>query len=322
MRIGARGSKLSLVQAGQVRDAIARNLPAGAAAIILPITTSGDQIQDRRLAEIGGKGLFTKEIERKLLDGGIDCAVHSMKDMPAEGPAGLLVAAIPPRADPRDVLVSRTGASLAALPKGARLGTASARRAAQALHARPDLSIVPLRGNVETRLRKLDAGEMEAILLAAAGLQRLGLSARISDFLDPEETPPAPGQGALAIQVREADAAAAWLTGLDDRPTRLCVAAERGALSALEGSCKTAIGAFARIEAERLELTVEALTEDGARRFRRQASVEIAGEDGDARAQALGERLGAEVAHEYQSHAFPGEAESLRRKGNAPDSRS
>ncbi|MGH7018082.1 MAG: hydroxymethylbilane synthase, partial [Caulobacteraceae bacterium] len=183
VRIGARGSKLSLVQAGLVRDAIAANLPAGALAVILPITTSGDKIQDRRLADIGGKGLFTKEIERKLLDGEIDCAVHSMKDMPAQGPAGLLVAAIPPRADPRDVLVSRAGASLAALPKGARLGTASARRAAQALHARPDLSIVPLRGNVETRLRKLDAGEMEAILLAAAGLHRLGLSGRITEFL-------------------------------------------------------------------------------------------------------------------------------------------
>ncbi|MGH7016838.1 MAG: hydroxymethylbilane synthase, partial [Caulobacteraceae bacterium] len=186
-------------------------------------------------------------------------------------------------------------------PNGARLGTASARRAAQALHARPDLSIVPLRGNVETSLRKLDAGEMEAILLAAAGLHRLGLSGRITEFLDPEETPPAPGQGALAVQVREADGAAAWLAGLDDRPTRLCVAAERGSLSVLEGSCKTAIGAFARIEAERLELTVEALTDDGARRFRRQGSVEITGEGDDAQARSLGERLGAEVAVEYRT---------------------
>ncbi|MHB8530154.1 MAG: hydroxymethylbilane synthase [Caulobacteraceae bacterium] len=294
VRIGTRGSKLALTQAELVRRIIAVGLEAGIDAVpLLPLTTSGDKIQDRRLTDIGGKGLFTKEIEEALLDGRIDCAVHSMKDMPAESPPGLVIAAIPERADPRDAFVSEKWESLDALPAGARLGTASLRRAAQALFRRPDLVIVPLRGNVDTRLVKLERGEAEAIILAAAGLARLGLGHRAHGLIDPVEAPPAPGQGALAIQTRAGDVDAPWLVALRHAPTALAVAAERGALAVLEGSCRTAIGAYARLDGQRLDLVVEILAPDGSRRFRREGSAEIVGEEGAAR--ALGERLGAEV---------------------------
>jgi len=303
VRIGARGSKLSVVQATLVQRRIAAALGAApdaadAAAPLVRITTTGDRVQDRRLLEIGGKGLFTKEIEEALLDRRIDCAVHSLKDMPAEGPPGLVIGAIPEREDPRDVFVSHKAATLETLPPGAVLGTASLRRQAQALHRRPDLKLVNLRGNVDTRLAKLEAGEADAIILAFAGLRRLGLDSVVATPLDPLEQPPAPGQGALAIQVREADAGAAWLTALIHRPTTLAVAAERGALAALEGSCKTAIGAHARLDGDRLRLIVEALTPDGSRRFRREGEADVGGPDGEAVARALGLRLGAEVGKE------------------------
>ncbi len=291
VRIGTRGSPLARVQAEWVSAAIGAHPTE-----IVVITTSGDRIQDRRLAEIGGKGLFTKEIEEALIAGRIDCAVHSLKDMPAVSPPGLVIAAIPEREDPRDAFVSAAFATLDALPNGARLGTGSLRRAAQALHRRPDLAIVPLRGNVETRLGKLDAGQADAIILAAAGLARLRLTARARAFLDPRAAPPAPGQGALAIQTRAEDAGAPWLAALRHAPTALAVAAERGALAILEGSCRTAIGAYAHFAGAELELTVEALTDDGARRFRRQASI---GAPDEATARALGERLGGEVGAEF-----------------------
>jgi hydroxymethylbilane synthase len=304
IRIGARGSKLSLAQSGlmQARIAHALGVPLDAsqeeieaAAPLIPIVTSGDRIQDRRLMEIGGKGLFTKEIEEALLDGRIDCAVHSLKDMPAELPPGLILAATPEREDPRDAFISNICERLEDLPKGARLGTASLRRQAQALHVRPDLEIVMLRGNVDTRLAKLERGEADAILLAQSGLNRLGLGHITRSWLDPDAAPPAPGQGALVIETRLEDAHAPWLQAVSCRETTLAVAAERGALYALEGSCRTAIGARAVLDGSRLTLIVEALTPDGAQRFRRQDETTLSGADDITQARALGLELGAQV---------------------------
>lgn len=261
------------------------------AAPLVVITTTGDRIQDRRLLEIGGKALFTKEIEEALLDGRIDAAIHSMKDVPAENPPGLVIAAIPEREDPRDAFVSTHYGSIADLPQGATLGTASLRRQAQALHLRPDLKIFMLRGNVDTRLARLAAGEADAILLAASGLNRLGLGHVPKGFLDPVAAPPAPGQGALAIQTRAEDADAPWVAAMRCQTTTLTVAAERGALVALEGSCRTAVGAHARLEGRRLTLIVEALTPDGARRYRREDAIDL-GADAESDARELGLRLG------------------------------
>jgi hydroxymethylbilane synthase len=300
VRIGTRASKLALIQAGWVQRRIAAALGAAEAdadqvAPLVHITTTGDRVQDRRLLEIGGKALFTKEIEEALLDGRIDCAVHSLKDMPAELPPGLIIGAIPEREDVRDVFISHKAGTLAELPRGAALGTASLRRQAQALHLRPDLRLVNLRGNVDTRLAKLEAGEADAIILALAGLNRMGITGLPATPLDPTETPPAPGQGALAIEVRVEDAEAPWLTALIHAPSVLAVAAERGALAALEGSCKTAVGAYARLEGDRLHLIVEALTPDGARRFRREGEADVGSAGGEAVARALGVRLGQAV---------------------------
>jgi len=302
VRIGTRASKLALAQSGMMQRRVAAALGApdrpDEVAPLVHITTTGDRIQDRRLLEIGGKALFTKEIEEALLDGRIDCAVHSMKDVPAELPPGLVIAAIPEREDPRDAFLSRQAKTLDELPQGALLGTASMRRQAQALHRRPDLEVMVLRGNVDTRLAKLEAGEADAILLAASGLNRLGLGDLPSSLLDPVETPPAPGQGALAIETRTEDANAAWLQTLRHEPTALAVAAERGALFALEGSCRTAIGAHARLDGRTLSLIVEALTPDGARRFRRDGQIELPATDAEAAARVLGLRLGGEVRAE------------------------
>ena len=279
----------------QARIAAALGAPPEDAEIVAPlviITTSGDIIQDRRLLEAGGKSLFVKEIEQALLDGEIDCAIHSLKDVPAELPPGLVLAAHPEREDPRDALVSLKHPSLEALPQRARLGTASLRRQAQCLFRRPDLEVEMLRGNVDTRLSKLAEGKFDAILLAAAGLNRLGLAKHVSELLDPYAAPPAPGQGALAIETRAADADAPWLQGLKHRPTAIAIAAERGAMAALEGSCRTAIGAHARIEDGRLSLVVEALTADGGERWRREGEIALGDE---AQARALGLELGHQV---------------------------
>jgi hydroxymethylbilane synthase len=301
IRIGARRSRLSLAQSGMVQRAIGAALGLSpehveARVPITPILTTGDRIQDRRLLEVGGKALFTKEIEEALLDGRIDVAIHSMKDVPAETPPGLVIAAVPEREDARDAFVSNQFVTFSDLPRGARLGTASLRRQAQALALRPDLNVEMLRGNVDTRLRRLDDGEFDAILLAAAGLNRLGLSARIGERLSTDDFLPAPGQGALAVQVRAEDAGAPWL-GLIHHPlTCLAVAAERGAMRALEGSCRTAVGAHAIIEGDRLRLITEMLSPDGSARWRR--STEMGGlETKDAldAVRMLGERLGAEV---------------------------
>ncbi|MGZ3313650.1 MAG: hydroxymethylbilane synthase [Caulobacteraceae bacterium] len=300
VRIGSRASPLAQAQARQVQAAITAVLgaPAEAADEIAPITffsTAGDRIQDRRLLEIGGKGLFTEEIEAALRAGQIDCAVHSLKDVPSSLPEGLVIAATPEREDVRDAFVSTTYARFEDLPQGARLGTASLRRQTQALFRRPDLALVNLRGNVQTRLAKLERGEADGILLAYAGLRRLGLQDVARQLFDPDEIPTAPGQGCLAIETRIEDAGSAWARALNHAPTGLANAAERGALEALEGSCRTAVAARAVLEDGGLRLIVEALTPDGKERFRREGRLDAVTLQS---ADALGRRLGDEIRAE------------------------
>jgi hydroxymethylbilane synthase len=251
LRLGTRGSKLALTQTGLVRDALAAAVPALAApdAIeIAVIRTTGDMIQDRPLAEAGGKGLFVKEIEEALLARRIDAAVHSMKDMPTTLPPGLVVGAFLPREDARDVLIAGNMQRIADLRHGAIVGTSALRRKAQLLHRRPDLQIVNFRGNVDTRLAKLEAGAVDATLLALAGLKRLGLT--IGTPVPEEEILPAVGQGAVCIECR-ADYARTrgWLTALNHVPTATCVAAEHAMLAVLDGSCRTPIAGHAVLDA-------------------------------------------------------------------------
>jgi hydroxymethylbilane synthase len=253
LRLGSRGSTLALAQTHAVCDRLAAADPAlaepGAVEVVV-IRTTGDRVRDRPLAEIGGKGLFIKEIEEALQAGAIDAAVHSMKDVPGLLPPGLVIAATLPREDPRDAYFSRSGADLDALPPGAEVGSASPRRAAQVLARRPDLRVVTLRGNVETRLRKLGAGDCDATLLAVAGLRRLGLGSRIGRVLDPDEMLPAVAQGAIGIECRADDRATLErMAAVDCAVTSRRVAAERGLLAALDGSCRTPIAALAEIDA-------------------------------------------------------------------------
>jgi hydroxymethylbilane synthase len=284
---------MALCQAGLVRDRLCEahaELAAEKAVEIVPIRTTGDRVQTRRLAEIGGKGLFTKEIEEALLHGRIDVAVHSLKDMETRLPAGLEIGCILPRDDPRDVLVSRGGITLGQLPKGARVGTASLRRTAQLLRVRPDLAIAPIRGNVGTRLDKLAAGGIDALVLALCGLERLGKSDVASEILPPEQMLPAVGQGALAVECRADDAEVKRLLApLNDAASAACVAAERAMLAALDGSCRTPIGGLATIRGERLMLDGLLLSEDGKaeRRGHSEGAIDDAVEIGTA----LGLRL-------------------------------
>jgi hydroxymethylbilane synthase len=295
LRLGTRGSPLALAQAQEVRRRLAEahpELAAEDAVEIVVIKTSGDRIQDRTLAEIGGKGLFTKEIEEALLDGAIDAAVHSMKDVPTWLPEGLAITAILPREDPRDAFFSNRGARLADLPSGAVVGTASLRRQAQVLMARPDLTVVPLRGNVGTRLRKLAEGEADATLLAMAGLNRLGEAARVTAPLEPEEMLPAVAQGAVGLETRADDERTdGWLRALDHGATATRVAAERACLEVLDGSCRTPIAALAELDAAGGELWLRALVAmpDGSRAHR----AERRGPAGEA--EALGRDAGAEL---------------------------
>lgn len=305
LRIGTRRSKLALAQSGMMQRAIGRALGIAEAEIetavpLVEIVTTGDRVQDRRLMELGGKALFTKEIEEALLDGRIDIAIHSMKDVPAEQPEGLCIAAIPEREDARDAFISRDFDSFDALPFGARLGTASLRRQAQALALRPDLKVEMLRGNIDTRLRRAAEGDFDAILLAVSGMTRLGVTEHIREKLSLDAFLPAPGQGALAIQTRAEDIDAPWVAALNHAPTAVAVAAERGAMTALEGSCRTAVGAYAVIDGDTLRLTTEMLSPDGSARWRRAGELF---QPTEADARALGEKLGAEV------HAFAGDQE-------------
>ena len=246
------------------------SLPSHGALELVPIRTTGDRVQTRLLAEIGGKGLFTKEIEEALLDGRIDLAVHSLKDMETVLPAGLAIGAVLKRDDPRDVLVGRDALTLAALPRGARVGTASLRRRAQLLRMRPDLAVVPIRGNVNTRLAKLDAGEVEALVLALCGLERLGKAGAIGEILDVDVMLPAVAQGALAIECRALDDTVRnLLAPLHDEPSAACVLAERSMLEALDGSCRTPIAGLATIDGDRLSLDALLLSPDGSGRAAR-----------------------------------------------------
>ena len=296
-RAGSRGSPLAVAQ---TREVIARLVEAGVIApgdaAVEVIRVTGDRIVDRPLAEAGGKGLFTKEIDAALRAGAIELAVHSMKDLPTSLPEGIALACVLPREDPRDVLFGAR--SIAALPDGAVIGTASLRRSAQVRHARPDVRVAPLRGNVKTRLRKLREGEVEATLLALAGLRRLGIAPEDGGaILDPEEMLPAPGQGAIAVTVRDGDESTrALLAHIDDAASAQCVAAERALLAALDGSCRTPIAALAELDGETLRLRGCLLSPDGAQRF---DAVRV-GAAPDA------EALGADAGAELRAAAGPG----------------
>ncbi len=253
IRIGTRGSALALAQANWVKEEIQRRWPEASVSLQV-IKTSGDRFVAASLRAIGGKGVFTKEIDEALLRGEIDLAVHSMKDLPTELAPGLVVAAVPEREDPRDVLVAGRGARLSDLPAGARIGTGSLRRKAQILHHRSDLIVGPIRGNIDTRLRKLDAGETDALVVAAAGLKRIGRQDRISEFLSADICVSAAGQGALAIESLDDDAMRDQLSFLDDTPSHLEVLAERGLLNRLGGGCHVPVGVRAEVFGELIEI--------------------------------------------------------------------
>ncbi|MEX2263301.1 MAG: hydroxymethylbilane synthase [Bryobacteraceae bacterium] len=282
--IGSRGSQLALWQAHWVQ---ARLAELGRESRIQIIKTTGDVISSQALRDIGAKGLFTKEIEEALLAGDIDLAVHSLKDLPTELPPGLCIAAVPPREDARDALV---GGTFAGLREGARVGTSSLRRSAQLLYARPDLTLQPVRGNVDTRLRKLDEGQFDALVLAAAGLKRLGWDSRIAEILAPELSCPAVGQGALAIETREEGPGFEVARLLEDAGARAAVTAERAALAALGGGCRVPIGAYATLSNGRLHLIGVVISPKGDRIIRESA------EGPASQAAEIGQRLGEALA--------------------------
>jgi hydroxymethylbilane synthase len=291
IRIGTRGSALALAQAHETRARLmaAHGMPEDAF-VVEPISTSGDRIQDRPLSEVGGKGLFTKEIEEALFDRRIDIAVHSSKDMPTLLPDGLALVAFLERADPRDAFIGRGSATLAGLSGRAVVGSSSLRRQALIRRLRPDIEVVNFRGNVPTRLRKLDDGLVDGALLAAAGLGRLGLAGRITEMLDPERFPPAPGQGAICIEGRVGDERIArLLEPIHHAPTGQALACERGFLAVLDGSCRTPIAGLARIADGRVDFHGMILTPDG-----RQCH-EIAATGGIREAEAIGRKAGADI---------------------------
>lgn len=265
LKIGTRGSPLALAQAHETRARLmaAHDLPEDAFAIEA-ITTSGDRIQNRPLSEAGGKGLFTKELEEALLDGRIDFAVHSSKDMPTVLPDGLELSAFLPREDPRDAFIGKAAGSILDLPQGATVGSSSLRRQALILRMRPDLKVVTFRGNVQTRLRKLEEGVADGTILALAGLKRLGRTDVVTDLMPLDAFPPAPGQGAICIESRIGDARiGALLAPINHAPTAQALACERAFLAALDGSCRTPIAGYARVEGERLSFSGMVLSPDG-----------------------------------------------------------
>ncbi|WP_342067493.1 hydroxymethylbilane synthase [Achromobacter kerstersii] len=263
--IATRASRLALWQAEHVRDRL-RTLYPACAVELLTLTTRGDQILDRTLSKVGGKGLFVKELENALLDGRADLAVHSLKDVPVDLQAPFELCAVLDRADPRDAFVSNRYATLAELPAGAVVGTSSLRRESQIRARYPELVVKPLRGNLDTRLGKLDKGEYDAIVLAAAGLDRLGLGARIRSLLDPADSLPAAGQGALGIEIRDdRDDMRAWLAPLISSATTACVQAERAVSRTLGGSCQVPLAAFAELSGDTLSLRALVASTDGVR---------------------------------------------------------
>ena len=265
IRIGTRGSKLALWQANWVKSVLQKKFPSTPIELII-IKTQGDKILDVPLAKVGGKGLFVKEIEQALLTRQIDIAVHSMKDMPADIPQGLCIGAIPERENPVDVFISRNGAGLSELAAGSVIGTSSLRRGAQLQHARPDIVIQPIRGNLDTRLKKLESENFDALVLAAAGVKRLNLEHKITEYLDPSFMLPAIGQGALCIETRKDDAIVGPLmASLDHAPTRSVVAGERAFLNRLEGGCQVPIAGHGRISENQFALTGLVAEIDGTR---------------------------------------------------------
>ncbi len=289
--VATRGSPLALAQARALIAELGARHPT-VTFTELCVTTTGDRIQDRSLATIGGKGLFVKEIEQALLDGAARLAVHSAKDVPSELAAGLTLGAYPRREDPRDAWVSRTGARLGELPAGGRVGTSSPRRARQLALARPDLEIVPLRGNVDTRLAKCARGEVDAIVLACAGLRRLGLEDRVVERLDPELCLPAIGQGALALEARTGDEEVlALVAAIADPDTVMAVTAERGVMAAVGGSCQVPLAAYAVRDGDALSLRGFLADPEGGG-FRRR-TVRSPWPNEVAAAEALGRALGA-----------------------------
>jgi len=291
LKIGTRGSPLALAQARETRDrlAAAHGLTLDEIEIVA-ITTTGDRIDNKPLAEIGGKGLFTKEIEEALLAGAIDMAVHSMKDMPAQLPEGLIIAALLPREDARDAFISPVAPSLAAMPRGATIGSSSVRRTAQVLRMRPDLRTVQFRGNVETRLRKLAEGVAQATFLACAGLNRLGLADKITAPMPIDIMLPAVAQGAIGIEIRaDDDKIRALLAAVNHRDTEIAVACERAFLAALDGSCRTPIAGHAVLDGDILRFRGHSLTLDGVHCF------ETTRHGGHADAARMGREAGEEV---------------------------
>jgi hydroxymethylbilane synthase len=289
LRIGTRGSALALWQARHVAELL-RPLAGARGVELVEVQTTGDKDRSRPLSQLGGIGLFTKEVQQAVLDGRADVAVHSLKDLPTIPVAGLTLGAVPARGPVGDVFVSRRYGSLEALPAGAVVGTGSLRRRAQLLHRRPDLRTAELRGNVETRLRKLDAEGLDAIILAQAGLERLGLGGHVREVLDRGWMLPAVGQGALGLECRAEDGEVLELLGgLNDGPTRQAVLAERALLAGLGGGCLVPIGAHAEVSAGRLTLRAAVLSPDGVRRV----GGEIAGEAG--RCEELGKELAEEM---------------------------
>lgn len=297
LRIGTRGSALALAQAHETRDRLVATHGLDPAAFdIVVIKTTGDRVLDRPLREIGGKGLFTREIEDALLDRRIDIAVHSMKDMPVLQPEGLVIDCYLPREDVRDAFVSQRWPGIAALPAGTPVGSSSLRRRAQLAHRRPDLRLVEFRGNVQTRMRKLDEGVAEATFLAMAGLTRLGMLDVVRDRIAPDEMLPAVAQGAIGVERRADDPVAqALLAGISDLPTTLRVEAERAYLRRLDGSCETPIAGLAELDGDRLWLRGEILLPDG--------SLSITGErSGPA---SDGVAMGRDLAEELLGRAPP-----------------
>ncbi|WOS62632.1 hydroxymethylbilane synthase [Sinorhizobium fredii] len=297
-RIGTRGSPLALAQAHETRDrlAAAHGLSPEMFEVVV-LSTKGDRITDRPLAEIGGKGLFTEELEQQLLSGGLDFAVHSSKDMPTKLPDGLFLSAFLPREDIRDAFVGRTAPKLVELPEGATVGSSSLRRQALIRRLRPDINVITYRGQVETRLRKLAEGQVDGTLLAFAGLKRLGMTDVPTELLDPKEFPPAPAQGAICIESRVGDERVnALLAAIDDPRTHEAVACERGFLATLDGSCRTPIAGYAQSDGTHIRFSGMILTPDGTTSHR----VEI-----DGKAQEATE-LGRKAGEQIRAKAGPG----------------